>query len=216
MQAIEKRAISSRSTLTLGSNHHFSSTVLSQCWFTPIHLAHISGYILEKPRTSNGSQKLHHLRSLVFCSWRQERETCAQFWRRKHSWEVLDCVTSIGPLRTRQSHSFIKTTQPLKPTRFLKKPWSYIYMNDTRKIFKNWWQTNSLINAKFDNGWVPSKPRHVKPYMQMLNIWLCHLSSSQELEKPLHPKDTSMYPMCDRKYVCIYMVNKNILEFLVH
>lgn len=61
-----------------------------------------------------------------------------------------------------------------------------------------------------------SKPRHIKPYMQMLNISLCHLSSLQELEKPLHPEDTSMYPMCHRKNVCIYMVNKNILELLVH
>lgn len=81
MQTIQKGAISSSSTLTSGSDHHFSSTVPSQHCFTPTHLTHISSYILEKPRNSNSSQELCHLTSLgfikAFCTWRQEGERCA-------------------------------------------------------------------------------------------------------------------------------------------
>ena len=80
VQAIEKGAVSSSTTLTPGSDYHFSSTVPSQRFHT-VHLAHISGYILEKPRTSNGSQELHHLRALdssrCFALGRQEGERCA-------------------------------------------------------------------------------------------------------------------------------------------
>lgn len=65
MQAKEKAAISSSSIPAPGSDHHCPSSVPSRHCFTSIHLTHISGYILEKSRTSNGCQGLCHLRPLI-------------------------------------------------------------------------------------------------------------------------------------------------------
>lgn len=101
VQAIEKGAISSSSILTPGSDHRFPSTVPSWCRFTPIHLVHISGYILEKPRTSSGSQGLQHLGSLVssrcFAHGGKKGRDMLRFGEGS-THEVLNCVLPVDCL----------------------------------------------------------------------------------------------------------------------